>query len=173
MCLTPTSYRLVEFNPFKHPYGSHINIDTKQISVNCVLGVNMLDALHQSSLGIDGGETYFFRATGAKFMYRIDIPGYPVFRQQKYAMSAKRIPITIETAVRQVAQVMHAFIEQAARQVSTDGLMRFGPGCLELKDLYLVELRRFGATIQPVFAYIEPGAVFMDSGNVYVQYGSQ
>ena len=93
----------------------------------------MLDALHLPSVGIDGGTAPFFHATGPKFMYRIDvrgnpgspsrisqsyimlqIPGYPVFRQQKYAKSARRIPITVEMAAQQAAQVMHAFVEQVS-----------------------------------------------------------
>ena len=34
-----------------------------------------------------------------------------------------------------------------------DGQLRFGPGGLELKDLYLLELHQLGATVQPVLGY--------------------
>ena len=55
-------------------------------------------------------------------------------------------------------------------------MMHFGPGHLELKDLYLVELRRHGATIQPVFAYIEPISCtpridLVGPSHPYVHYG--
>ena len=37
-----------------------------------------------------------------------------------------------------------------------EAIVRFGPGYIELKDIYLIEFRRLGATIQPILAYKAP-----------------
>lgn len=42
---------------------------------------------------------------------------------------------------------------KATRAVSQTANVRFGPGYIEMQNLYLVELRQIGSTLQPIFAY--------------------
>lgn len=42
---------------------------------------------------------------------------------------------------------------KAARAVPQNASVRFGPGYIEMRNLYLVELRQIGSTLQPIFAY--------------------
>ena len=94
-----------------------------------------------------------------------------MFFQQKYSQNSKGAPITLEVAIRQTAEVVNSFLTQVrylatlnecstltqtikAAQLHVDeATVQFRPSCVELKDLYLIEFRRTGATIQPILAY--------------------
>ena len=66
-------------------------------------------------------------------------------------------------------------LSSQAEKVKQDELevLRFGPGFLELKDLYLVELRRIGATIEPILGFVpaaEPDAITEGPSTIVCEY---
>ena len=103
------------------------------------------------------------------------MPGYQTYFKYKYSHCVKhghRVPSTRARVVKLVAEVVQGFIDQvlhclvshhAPNSLESHNLsfvqaetttfnanqqVWFGPGCLEIKDLYLLELHQCGSTVE-------------------------
>lgn len=90
-------------------------------------------------------------------------------RNIQVVRQGQRRPIPRSLVVKHIAEAMDSYVEkvrptkcilngalnsrfmQAIVMKSNDDPLRFGPGGIQLRDLYLLELRQYGRTFQPTF----------------------
>ncbi|KAI0697263.1 hypothetical protein BC835DRAFT_1305292 [Cytidiella melzeri] len=122
-------------------------------------GISLMDALHGHVHGLVDRHEPILEGCGDKVSYHIDFHGYIPLRCQKYSFyqnHGKKYPNTRAKVVRQIAEAVQDFIEKRQYDIHTDD-WRVGPGYIELKDLYLLELRHVGTgCFQPILGVLRP-----------------
>jgi len=122
-------------------------------------GILLTDALHGQSQNLQERHEPILEGCGDKVSYHIHIRGYSAFRCQKYSYSQKhgtKYPNTRAKVARQVAEAVQDFIEKRQYEQHGDE-WRIGPGHIELKDLYLLELRHVAiGCFQPILGILRP-----------------
>ncbi|KAI0344858.1 hypothetical protein BDW22DRAFT_1355025 [Trametopsis cervina] len=122
-------------------------------------GISLTAALHGESQGLVDRHEPVLAGCGDKVSYHIHFQGYSAFRCQKYSYYQKhgqKFPNTRAKVARQIAEAVQDFIEKRQHE-RNDGEWRVGPGHIELKDLYLIELRHVASgCFQPILGVVRP-----------------
>jgi len=119
-------------------------------------GIRLADLQARVDVGLVHRDLQPLEGFGTKVTYRIEWPGYDSFNKQKHALRATRAKesVSLHKIALHVAEVMKAFIQEAAGQPSSEQAWRVGPGYIEFEDLYLLEVHQVAkASLQPVIAY--------------------
>ncbi|EKM53895.1 uncharacterized protein PHACADRAFT_122523, partial [Phanerochaete carnosa HHB-10118-sp] len=126
-------------------------------SCNGVKGVSLSDAYEGRPQGLDEGDEELFPADFVKVSFLISVHGYVKYRRIKNVQRTRGgvpLPTSRRRVVECVAEAIVVFLKQAKTTSDHDGSFVFGPADIQLKDLYLLELYRFGKTLVPVLGYM-------------------
>ncbi|KIP05314.1 hypothetical protein PHLGIDRAFT_119962 [Phlebiopsis gigantea 11061_1 CR5-6] len=69
------------------------------------------------------------------------------------------MPLTRDILLKKAAEVVKKFITTASNVEPCESWIKFGKDHLNADNLYLLEVRRYGSTVQPVFGFLEEGNV--------------
>ncbi|KAI0085405.1 hypothetical protein BDY19DRAFT_445710 [Irpex rosettiformis] len=126
--------------------------------VNGHKGIRVTDALDENYVGLDDPNARLLESVRDKVSIRIEVAGYTSFVTQKYVRRTTegRESISRRRLATKLAEVVKAFVQKNSG-VTPQGLNRlqFGPGYIQLEDIYLLEVRHVSkGSLQPILAYI-------------------
>jgi len=119
-------------------------------------GIKVVDALVEQFDGLHDPDARLLDNVGTKMSVRIAMPGYPPFVRSKYVhrSTTTHESISRKQLATRLAEVVEAFVNASGNVVSDRTRWRFGPGYIELTDLYITEVRHVSkGSMQPVLEY--------------------
>ncbi|GJE95320.1 hypothetical protein PsYK624_115040 [Phanerochaete sordida] len=146
--------------PYQHPRRSAMKASEEEhwtFSCRGTLGASLADAYDGVLQGLDRPDDALFPADFVKVSFLLQFLGYPPFRRAKSVQRVKRgaaLPTLRSRVVECVAEAVALFIEQFAYVRPQGAGMVFGAGGVSLRDLYLLELHRYGRTLVPVIGFM-------------------
>ncbi|KAI0768410.1 hypothetical protein BC629DRAFT_1442448 [Irpex lacteus] len=122
-------------------------------------GIRLIDALHGNVQHLHDRYEPVLTGCGDKVSYHIHLHGYTPLRCQKYSYFQKhgeKFANTRAKVARQIAEAVQDFIDKRQYEDHGDD-WRVGPGFIELKHLYLLELRHVASgCFQPILGIRRP-----------------
>ncbi|KAI0092987.1 hypothetical protein BDY19DRAFT_400901 [Irpex rosettiformis] len=122
-------------------------------------GIPLLDALHGNVHNLLDRHEAILTGCGDKVSYHIHMHGYIPLRCQKYSYYQKhgeKFANTRAKVARQIAEAVQDFIDKRQYEEHAED-WRVGPGYIELKHLYLLELRHVASgCFQPILGVLRP-----------------
>ncbi|GJE95322.1 hypothetical protein PsYK624_115060 [Phanerochaete sordida] len=157
----PPIMRLLETTSYQHPRRSAMKPgeeDHWTFSCCGTPGASLADAYAGTLADLDAPDDVLFPAGFLKVTFLLQFSGYVPYRRAKNVQRVKRgvaLPTLRRRVVECVAEAVALFIQQAVDTRPRGSSVVFGAGGVELRDLYLLGLHRYGRTLVPMLGFVQ------------------